>query len=191
MYIVRVKQLILLTFQLGSGAPPGLGEVSLPTPVSHGGASKHQGGWLSEEDAKAHVPLAEAMIEYCKANHRNPTSDGTFTVGCAALATSTATSSAASFLELDNPECQCTDPHCEYDYSRMLFGTFTAAPAALATSWQQAVRPSSWNSIIHILMASTTTSGCCSTVRTSTATRCQYACPRTLLQEHVVQTLRS
>lgn len=66
-YIVRVKQLILLTFQLGSGAPPGLGEVSLPTPVSHGGALR-QGGWLSEEDAKAHVPLAEAMIEYCKAN---------------------------------------------------------------------------------------------------------------------------
>ena len=109
-YIVRVKQLLLIAFQIGSGAPPGLGEVSLPTPVSHGGAL-HQGDWsITEEDAKAHVPLAEAMIEYCKANHRNPTSDGTFTVGCAALATSTATSSAAPFLELDNPECKCTDP---------------------------------------------------------------------------------
>ena len=134
-YIVRVKQLLLLTFQLGSGAPPGLGEVSLPTPVSHGGAL-HQGDWsITEEDAKAHVPLAEAMIEY--ADHRNPTSDGTSTVGCAALASSTATSSAAPFLELDNPECLCTDPQV------MTEGSFPTSGPCCSTTLTKESLPNS------------------------------------------------
>jgi len=111
-YLVRVNRLLLIAFQLGSGAPPGLGEVSLPTPVSHGGAL-HQGDWrqMMDKDAQAHVPLAEAMIEY--ADHRNPTSDGTTTVGSAALAPSTAASSSAPFLEFDNPDASadsCTAP---------------------------------------------------------------------------------
>ena len=104
LYIVRVKQLILLTFRLGSGAPPGLGEVSLPTLVPNGGAL-HQGGSESVTvDAQAHVPHAMAMIEY--ADHRDPTSDGLSTVGCANKATSTASSSAAPFLEFDNPDAE-------------------------------------------------------------------------------------
>ena len=110
-YLVRVNRLLLIAFQFGSGAPPGLGEVSLPTPVSFGGALR-QGGLADDaEDAQAHVPLAEAMIEY--ADHRNPTSDGMSTVGSAALAPSTAASSSAPFLEFDNPDANadsCTAP---------------------------------------------------------------------------------
>ena len=56
-YLVRVNKLLLIAFQLGSGAPPGLGEVSLPTLVSHGGAL-HQGDLqLVTKVAEAHVLL--------------------------------------------------------------------------------------------------------------------------------------
>ena len=47
------------------------------------------------------------MIEY--ADRRNPTIDGT-TTGGTVLATPIAESSAATYLESDNPECRCTAP---------------------------------------------------------------------------------
>ena len=106
-YLVRVNRLLLIAFRLGSGAPPGLGEVSLPTSVPYGGALRQGGSKEVAVDAQAHVPHAMAMI--VKADHRNPTSDGMSTVGSAALAPSTAASSSAPFLEFDNPECKSTD----------------------------------------------------------------------------------
>ena len=114
LYLVRVKQLILLTFRLGSGAPPGLGEVSLPTLGNQGGAL-HRGelGSTAVEVTQAHrVPLEDkALVGY--ADQRNPMDYGT-TVGGLALVTSAATSSVTQkLLEFDAsnyPEPSCTAP---------------------------------------------------------------------------------